>query len=256
MVALILVNVTIFLLFNIIVSLIVYLGTFQYWKTFVLIYITLLITLFFLVQRVKNKFISLVLLILSSPIGILYIFGTIGIPFLILQVHLFFYLALCFISPVLLFYLYEFIGYPKTSIELKIYLILSSAVICSVVFHKQLKYVVHTFSPARFKTSEKLRPYNIEELSNYLLSENNIKLVVFVIYLIAIVFVNFYNFSDLTFYETANIDKAVLQSFVTYIAFDRIISSVKQVEFKPSEMVRKIRRSILNKIEQLENIIK
>jgi hypothetical protein len=108
------------------------------------------------------------------------------------------------------------------------------------------------FLPACLKNSEKLKPYNIEELSNYLLSENNIKFVVFIIYFILIVIVNFYNFQDLSYYKTEKIDKAVIQSFVTYIAIDRIISSLKQVEFKPSEMVKKLMQSINNKFNQLD----
>jgi hypothetical protein len=253
---LILINVVLLLFISSISFLINYIPTYKNWKYFILLYFILLTIFYVIGNRFKNKIISYVFIILALPFILLYFIGTIGIPFMMLQVHLILYLALCFAIPTLTYNLYEYLGYPPISAELKVYLILSVSVICSVIFQRQIKFLVHKFSPARLKTSEKLRPYNIEELSNYLLSENNIKFVVFVVYFTIIVIVNYFNFKGSSYYNTEKIDKAVLQSFVTYIAFDRIISSLKQVEFKPTEMISKMAKSISAKMEQLDKIKK
>lgn len=256
MITLLLVNVVMTIFLLLFTFLFEYIPTIKNWKIYLIIYVVLLVIAYILGGKIKNKIISFLYLLLASPFGIFYAVFTIAIPFLMLQVHLFLYLGLCFLIPTLLYRLYEFLGFTPITMQLQVYLTLSLTVICSIIFYKQIRYIVHTFSPARLKTSEKLKPYKIEELSNYLISENNIKFVVFVIYFIIIVIVNFYNFQDLSYYETEKIDKAVIQSFVTYIAFDRIISSLKQVEFKPSEMVKKLRQSINNKFDQLDNINK
>jgi len=250
MIALLFVNVIMF--FSIIFFGIVfdYIPKIENWKIKLISYLFILIILY--VLHKKHKIINVVYQIFAFPFTVFFTVFTIGIPFLMLQFHLLIYLALCTMIPVSLYELYEYLQYPPLSIQLKVYFLLSFTVMCSVIFQKQIKYMVHAISPARLKTSEKLKPYNIEELSNYLLSENNIKFVVFAIYFIIIVMVNFYNFQDSSYYETEKIDKAVLQSFVTYISFDRIISSLKQVEFKPSEMIKKMIHSINNKIEHLD----
>lgn len=252
MITLLLVNTVMILFLLLFIFLFEFIPTVKNWKIYLTAYVFFLIITYILEGKIKNKIISFLYLILAFPFVIFFAFYTIAFPFLILQVHLFLYLGLCFLIPTLLYRLYEFLGFSPITIQLQVYLILSFTVICSIIFYKQIRYIVHAFSPARFKNSEKLKPYNIEELSNYLLSENNIKFVVFIIYFILIVIVNFYNFQDLSYYKTEKIDKAVIQSFVTYIAFDRIISSLKQVEFKPSEMVKKLRLSIINKYNKLD----
>ena len=254
MIALLLVNVIMFFCVFLFGILIDYIPTIDNWKLKLFLYFSILLLGYFLQGRIK--IVDYFYQLLALPFTIFFAVYTIGIPFLMLQVHLILYLAFCSLIPASLYGFYEYLKYPPISMQLKVYLILSFTVMCSVIFQKQIKYIVHTFSPARLKTSEKLKPYKIEELSNYLLSENNIKFVVFVIYFIIIVMINFYNFQDLSYYETEKIDKAVLQSFVTYISFDRIISSLKQVEFKPSEMVKKMTNSIISKMEQLNNIKK
>ncbi|MNG38928.1 hypothetical protein D3C84_1268040 [compost metagenome] len=46
-----------------------------------------------------------------------------------------------------------------------------------------------------------------------------------------------------SFYDNPNIDKAVLQSFVTFVAIDRILTIVKQTEFKPSKLLEILKSS-------------
>src|SRR5690606_22308631 len=204
-----------------------------------------LFTIFILyVFKLKIKFIKYLYYILTLPILIPYVIFTIGFPFIYLQLQILFYLVVCSVIPLFTLGVYSFLKYPPISLQLKVYLILTCTVFCSVIFQKQFKWIVDTLSPARFKTSNNLKSYNIKELSDYELTENNIKFVVFLIYFIIILLVNFYNFQDLSYYKTEEIDKAVIQSFVTYIAFDRIISSMKKVEFKPSEMIKKMIQSV------------
>ena len=60
--------------------------------------------------------------------------------------------------------------------------------------------------------------------------------------------VNFFKFQDMSLFGNNNYDSAVLQSFITFIAFDRALTILKQLEFKPSDLLMKIVTSINNKI--------
>jgi hypothetical protein len=253
-IGLILVNVIMFYMLILFGNSIEYIPTVKNWKIILLIYAVVLIILFFINAKFKNKITSFLILILTLPFSVFYLVFTIGIPFLFLQIHLFLYLTFCGAIPMIGLKIYEYFNFPTLNLQLKVYLVLSMTVILATIFQKQIKFLVHKLSPARLKTSEKLRPYKIEKLSDYLLSENNIKFVVFVIFFILIVVINFSNLQELSYFQTTSVDKAVIQSFVTYIAFDRIITNLKKIEFKPSEMLKKIIESIKNKLEQIEKL--
>lgn len=46
---------------------------------------------------------------------------------------------------------------------------------------------------------------------------------------------------------------AILQSFVTFIALDRALILLKQLEFKPSDLLSMIIKSVASKFKDLEN---
>jgi hypothetical protein len=52
------------------------------------------------------------------------------------------------------------------------------------------------------------------------------------------------------FDKASETDKSILQSFVTFIAFDRLLTLANQLEFKPSKLLDKI---FLSMIDTLEN---
>ncbi|WP_143147333.1 hypothetical protein [Chishuiella changwenlii] len=112
---------------------------------------------------------------------------------------------------------------------------------------------VAKISPARYKDSQKLKPYNIKEISEYLLSQDNLKIIIYTFNFIAIIFLNVYNFQNLDFCDKIPLfEKPILQSLVSFIAFDRAITLFKGLKFKPSEMFEKILNGIKNKKESLK----
>ncbi|MEO8236564.1 MAG: hypothetical protein ABI576_00550 [Flavobacterium sp.] len=230
-------------------SLIDYIGSLKYSRYYFSIYFLLFVILYFLSNRVKGKILQLLFKIVALPFSILFAIITIGIPFISLFMHIILYVLISTILPLTFFSLQSRNFFPTISLQLATYIALTLTFISSVLFHRQIIYLVHAISPARLKTSEKLRPYNIEELSKYLLSESNIKFVIFSIYLLLLAFINFSNLQNDQYFSSQDVDKAVLQSFATFLAFDRIISNLKQLEFKPSEMLDKIRKGIGNKID-------
>lgn len=137
--------------------------------------------------------------------------------------------------------------------ELKLYLSFLFVYLFYVNCNKLMLGFVARISPARYKDSKKLKPYNIKEISEYLLSQDNLKIIIYTFNFLAIICINIYKFQNLTFFDQFLLfEKPILQSLVTFIAFDRAITLFKGLMFKPSELFNKIVTGIKNKKESLK----
>lgn len=218
----------------------------------IIYYITIFTLLFILNAFLKNKYLDKVNKIIFLPFGILWAILTVIIPFGTLLIHFIFYFSISFAIPELLYRtlkyldLIDFIKEP-TAVYLKITL----TVFISVLLNPLIRKVVILISPMHVKPSE-LAPYELNKLTNYLLSRDNVRFLVYTGYAIALITINYCNFQGLSYNAGIDIDKSILQSFVTFIAFDRSLILMKQLNFSPSELLIKIRKSIFNKIVDYE----
>lgn len=137
--------------------------------------------------------------------------------------------------------------------ELYIYIILTFSVIVSTIFNFQIKHIVYIVSPFRVYYSIKLKKYKFKELIDYLISENNVRFIIYLSYFLYLIIFNAFNLQNQNFYNNPVVDKAILQSFITFIAFDSVLRNFKSLEFKPSEMLTKILNSITGAKEELKN---
>jgi len=113
--------------------------------------------------------------------------------------------------------------------------------------------LIEFITPARYNSSKKLKPYNIKEISEDILSIDNVKLIIYVLNFIFIIFINIIKFQNFKIYNNINfIENPLLQSFVTFIAFERIISLSKSIKIKPATLNYKILKGIKDKIEELK----
>ncbi|MBZ9731692.1 hypothetical protein LB467_18570, partial [Salegentibacter sp. JZCK2] len=95
-----------------------------------------------------------------------------------------------------------------------------------------------------YYNSEKLKKYKFKELTDYLISGNNIRFMIYISYFIYLLLFNIFDLQNQNLYSNSMIDKAVLQSFITFIAFDNVLKNFKNLEFKPSELFNRILLSI------------
>ena len=92
---------------------------------------------------------------------------------------------------------------------------------------------------------EKRTDFN--KLTDYFLSENNIKFIIYFCYFLYLLVFNLFTFQEHSFYSSPMMDRAVLQSFITFIALERLLSNLKDLDFKPSEMLKLLLTSISGK---------
>jgi hypothetical protein len=224
--------------------------TFQkYFPIYLVAYIGTFILLHFLSSFIKNKYFDKFTTIISYPFGIISAILLVLIPFWTLLLHVGLYFGIAFLIPELMYKglkylnLVDFVTIPTT-----VYLKITLTVFISVLLNPLLRDIVYRISPARLKTSEKLKPYELGKLTDYFLSTENVKFFVYAFYVIALLTTNYFNFQGDSISSNIETDKSILQSFVTFIAFDRTFTLMKQLDFKPSGLLDRNYQSISNKV--------
>lgn len=217
-------------------------------------YLILFVLLSVINLKVNNKLLDKISQIILFPLGVLFAILTVILPFWALLIHLMLYFIIAFLIPELpyralnYFHILDFLNEPTV-----LYLRITLTVLISVLFNPILRDIVCLISPVRIKTSKKLKPYKLDKLTDYFLSSENVRFLVYGAYVLALLITNYYYFQGLSFNKSTELDKALLQSFVTFIAFERAFSLMKQLNFRPSELLTKIYNSIVNKVDDLEN---
>lgn len=215
-----------------------------YWM--VLIYIIVSVLFYQINRKVKNKIFDFIVQTVLFPLSLLYVFITVAIPILTTQIYLFIYLIISFSIPLILYRIDEKLLLTELKSETWIYLIVTVGVITATLFHKQITFLTFKLNLFTSEKSEKMKRFKLVELCEYIVSKNNIKLVIYSIFFIALIVFNFLSLQKSSYYGNPNIDKAILQSFVTFIAFERILTNLKLTEFRPSELLKTLKSSILN----------
>lgn len=216
---------------------------------FLVTYFIISVSLLIIRSFIKNKLFEKVVTIISFPFGLIYSIYIVLVPFWTLFIHLIYYFAISILTPYLLFkilnyfHLIDFIKRPT-----EIYLEITLTVFTSVLLNRVIRDVIYRITPDRSRTSEKMKPYELDKLTDYFLSRDNIRFFIYSFYVVALLTTNYFNFQGLSFNSTAEIDKSILQSFVTFIAFDRVLTLLRTLEFSPAKLLTKVYQSISNKI--------
>lgn len=197
---------------------------------------------------IKSNTLDKILSIIGLPFHYIRILITLVLPFYFLLIHLLYYIGFIFLIPKIFIEGLSFIDITFSSSNM-LYIKLTLSVFIAVLFNFQLRRLIYVISPARIKDSKKLRPYKLDKLTDYILSENNVRFVIYSLYVILLMIFNYIEFekSDLANLE---FNRVILQSFVTFIAFDRALTLLKSLEFKPSDLLQKIIQSIANKLKE------
>lgn len=197
----------------------------------------------------SNKTIRFLQVVAGFWIGILYAPVIFIIPFTALIFHVLFYFLISFLLPQLVFTGISYFELtPVIEKSTEYYLVLTIGVFISVLSNSLILRFVLFISPARVYTSEKLKPYRLADLSKVLLSAENIRSFIYGLYFILLVVINCYTFQGSL--PAGNINTVILQSFVTYIAFDRALGHLKLLKFSFSNFRTQIFQSIKSKVKE------
>ncbi|MAN59286.1 MAG: hypothetical protein CMC08_05565 [Flavobacteriaceae bacterium] len=213
---------------------------------YLILYTTLCVASVALLRWQQSHFTRTLQKAILFPVRALLKFITIGSPYIVLQIHFLLYVVISGLIPLAFFTFDYFSPLLDLTTATHIYINVTLCVITATLLNKQVTRITYYCSPIRLMSSQKLKKVEIKRLTDYLLSENNIKFIIYLLYFVYLLIVNLFNFQQNSFYSSPELDKAVLQSFITFIALERLISNLKDLDFKPSEMVRKLLTAMTN----------
>ncbi|WP_157966061.1 hypothetical protein [Cognataquiflexum aquatile] len=212
-------------------------------------YISFTIILSFIDGRIKSKFFKKLVFYISMPGAILIVIGVLIFPFLNLIKNALIYFVLVVGIPISIFSIFEYLQFDFFSNSVTaVYVKWTLTVFIAVLFNFQIRKFINFMSESSSRNSE--REIKIVEQTDYLLSEKNIKFTIYSIYFFVIIFSNISSFEEWFHQEQIINNKAIVQSFVTFIAFDRALSILNTLEFKPSDLLNKIIKSSLNALNR------
>jgi hypothetical protein len=212
----------------------------SYLWLYFLIYFVLVIALKLLTLKVKNKYFVSVVKFISFPQDLLLALFVISIPVASVFFHSVIYFFLCILIPITLNGVNDYYNLVSISNENKIFLGLTMTIVVAVTCYKWLLFLIYHMPPFNIKKSEKMKRFRLEELTEYIINKQNIR---FVIYLLFFVYLGVYSFKVLeesSFLESSLYDRAVLQSFLCFLAFDRVILNSKNIVLLPSIILKKV----------------
>jgi hypothetical protein len=207
-------------------------------------YFLMIATLFILGKRTKNTTVKRVKRLALLPFTLFIGFLSVAMPYFVLQIHLFVYLFFSAIVPILFYRLDRLTGLLDLKITTHIYLIVTMSVITATLMNKQMKQLTYRFSPMQLYSTHVSKRYEFNQLTEYFLSEHTIKFVIYFSYFLYLLIFNLFTFQEHSLYSSPLMDRAVLQSFITFLALERLISNLKDLDFKPSEMLKLLLTSI------------
>jgi len=204
------------------------------------VYVLFAVFSYIFYNRYNNPITRLIYKAFILPVRIINGFITISAPYLILQTHLALYLFFAGIIPLGFFLFDQMSDLINLNFATHIYIMVTFSVVFATLGNTQLKKLIYLVSPFRLTQLQKLKKIDFKELTDYLLSESNIKFIIYSIYFLYLLVINFFNFQQNSFYSNPETDKAVLQSFITFIALERLVTNLKELDFKPSEMIKRL----------------
>lgn len=197
--------------------------------------------------RIKNKLLYYIVQVIVFPLALLYEFIILVLPVLATQIYLFVYLGISFFLPLILY----FIDYSLTLTVLRsetwIYIIATTGAITATLLHKQITYLTFKIIPFTSRKSWRKKREKLCKLCEYIVSKSNIKLIIYSIFFITLIIFNILGLQERSYYVNSNIDIAILQSFATFVAFERILDDLKLTEFRPSELIKILNLSVFKR---------
>lgn len=212
------------------------------------IYFSICVLLHLINLKINNRIFAFITHVVLSPFYLFIVIFIAVLTVFLTQLYFLTYLALSFSIPFIIYKINETLILTELKDETWAYLIITSSVIIANLFHKPITFLTFRLIPHTSSKSERKKRHELVELCKYIVSKNNIKMMIYLLFLITLIIFNIMELQQNSYYENLNFDKAILHSFVTFIAFERVLINLKRTEFKPSKLVGFLKLTILNEL--------
>lgn len=181
-----------------------------------------------------NKFINWIKFIILLPTGVLAIIGP------LLKVLIVFFLA--YLLPLMLFAIFYKLALiyffnVDLSYASNVYLTLISTLIFITLFSEKLMIWFNDV----FNGNNPEKLINLyQNLGFFLINKQRTRYFIFFGFFLYLIIFSIASLNEINLFDTKNINVAIMQTFGTYIAFDRLITNRNLFEFKPKTFLQKM----------------
>ena len=184
-------------------------------------------------RKFNNIFLKWASLVISFPIILIFVILQSAIPVFAIVGYSFFLVFYSLIIPLILIGIIKYFGLLELN-DVSVTFILLTLTSCIVLcFYKPFIRIVQWHGPFKPK-SEKYKDYKLDKLSDYLINRQNIRFVIYTSYFIYLFWFSTELLSDSGPSEELKHFRGIYQSFLCFLAFDRIIAYSAQMKFLPS----------------------
>lgn len=209
------------------------------WIYYFIIYFLIAFTINWLFGKFPNKTFRFLNLILWLPLSIISNLFQFAIPALALFYHFFLFVLFSFVIPLVLLKLNKHYGYVYLMEPTELFIILTFATCISITLYRQILSLVYRIGPFRVKSSKKMKKFKLEELTEYVFNKENIRFAIYISYFIYLVIFSFSFLQDSSIFEIQQKDRAILQSFLCFLAYERLLLNSKSFVLLPSVLLKK-----------------
>jgi hypothetical protein len=222
-------------------------------------YIMLSMIILYIAKKYKNKLLKRIATIFSASLAVIHLILSLILPTAVLLFNTFILVIITFGIPFILMNQIEIIFDLGLKISTMFFLCISIASILSVYASKFLLKVILKYSPIMMDTyAEGPKNKYFKELTALFYQKNNI---IFCIYFFYFVYLGIMSFLKIQYGQPVfpnDIDTAILQSFLVFIAFTNMFCKSKDVQLAPKLILRLYAKIILREEvnEKLHNSTK
>lgn len=210
-------------------------------------YICLIYLFNWLEQKFPNKFLKTINFIIVLPAAIFTVLYQLTIPSITLIFNVILFLLVSLLIPLFLIKVNTYLEIFNLTTSTEVFIVLSLIAIISLTFHKQILNFLYKYGPSRLKDSKKMKKYNLEEIIEYVVNKENIRFMIYTVFFIYLVIFSFQLLQEESIFEVKEIDKAVLQSFLCFLAYDRLLLNSSRFILLPSVLLNKFLNSMAAK---------
>ncbi len=222
------------------------------WIFYFLGYILLLIFFGWLHKKFPNKIIQYIYFGISFPFSLILFIFQFAIPTMGIVINSILFVMLSFTTPLVLLRINEHFKYISINDQTAIFINLTFATCFAIAFYKQILNIVYRFGPLRIKSSEKMKKFKLDELTEYVLNKENIRFIIYSAFFVYLFILSFQNLQNSSIFEIIEKDKAVYQSFLCFLAFDRLLLNSNRFVLLPSIFLKKMLNSITQSADKKE----
>ncbi len=209
------------------------------WIYGVVIFSFLLIIITTIDDKWPNKVSAFALNLIAIPMMVMHTVLTFVLPIITLAFHMMIYFIIVTFIPLVIYKFNLKIHIFNIETATYLFITISFISISAVVFYKYILNILFLISPMRLKKSRNSKRFKIKELTKYVLTPQHIRFMIYLIYLLYLIPFSYNTLQHKSTFTTSEIDFAIMQSFLVFLAFDRLCINIKDVNLSPKRLLRR-----------------